>query len=111
MIRRPPRATRTDTLCPDTTLFRSVREAPGTVPAQAAAPTAALAPVEAKRAPLDGDGDADVVYMTEPLDRPESLSGRTYKLRWPDSDHAIYVTVNDILPDEIGRAPRRERVG
>src|SRR3546814_14446363 len=23
MIRRPPRATRTDTLCPDTTLFRS----------------------------------------------------------------------------------------
>src|SRR3546814_3074845 len=84
MIRRPPRATRTDTLCPDTTLFRSVLEAPGTVPAQAAAPTAALAPVEAKRAPLDGDGDADVVYMTEPLDRPESLSGRTYKLRWPD---------------------------
>src|SRR3546814_13957325 len=24
MIRRPPRSTRTDTLCPDTTLFRSV---------------------------------------------------------------------------------------
>src|SRR3546814_8053174 len=26
MIRRPPRSTRTDTLCPDTTLFRSVLE-------------------------------------------------------------------------------------
>src|SRR3546814_13635994 len=28
MIRRPPRATRTDTLCPYTTLFRSVRDLP-----------------------------------------------------------------------------------
>ena len=34
--------------------------------------------------------------MTEPLERPESLQGRTYKLVWPDSDHAIYITVNDI---------------
>jgi len=39
---------------------------------------------------------AGVVYMTEPLERPESLQGRTYKLVWPDSDHAIYITVNDI---------------
>jgi ribonucleoside-diphosphate reductase alpha chain len=37
-----------------------------------------------------------VVYMTDPLERPESLQGRTYKLVWPDSDHAIYITVNDI---------------
>src|SRR3546814_4718068 len=29
MIRRPPRSTRTDTLFPYTTLFRSVRKAPG----------------------------------------------------------------------------------
>src|SRR3546814_16402273 len=28
MIRRPPRSTRTDTLCPDTTLFRSCSDAP-----------------------------------------------------------------------------------
>src|SRR3546814_13229971 len=28
MIRRPPRSTRTDTLCPYTTLFRSVRRRP-----------------------------------------------------------------------------------
>jgi ribonucleoside-diphosphate reductase alpha chain len=39
---------------------------------------------------------AGVVYMTEPLERPDSLQGRTYKLVWPDSDHAIYITVNDI---------------
>ncbi|NNG04882.1 MAG: ribonucleoside reductase [Inquilinus sp.] len=40
-----------------------------------------------------------VVYMTQPLDRPESLPGQTYKLKWPDSDHAIYVTVNDVMQD------------
>ncbi len=38
----------------------------------------------------------DVVYMSEPLDRPQALEGRTYKLRWPESDHAIYITLNDI---------------
>src|SRR3546814_20286860 len=26
MLRRPPRSTRTDTLCPDTTLFRSLKD-------------------------------------------------------------------------------------
>ena len=42
---------------------------------------------------------AEVVYMTEPLGRPEALPGRTYKLRWPESDHAIYITLNDIVQD------------
>ncbi len=40
-----------------------------------------------------------VVYMTQPLNRPEALPGRTYKLRWPDSEHAIYITINDIVQD------------
>jgi ribonucleoside-diphosphate reductase alpha chain len=40
-----------------------------------------------------------VVYMTKPLDRPESLIGATYKVRWPESDHAIYITINDIEQD------------
>ena len=40
-----------------------------------------------------------VVYMTQPLDRPEALPGSTYKVRWPESDHAIYVTINDIIQD------------
>ena len=39
----------------------------------------------------------DVVYMSEPLDRPQSLEGATYKLKWPDSEHAIYLTVNDVI--------------
>ena len=43
------------------------------------------------------DRTGDVVYMSEPLDRPQALEGRTYKLRWPESDHAIYITLNDIM--------------
>ncbi len=43
--------------------------------------------------------EAGVVYMTKPLDRPEALPGRTYKVRWPDSEHAIYITLNDIVQD------------
>lgn len=39
----------------------------------------------------------EVIYMSDPLDRPTELEGATYKLKWPDSNHAIYVTVNDIV--------------
>lgn len=37
--------------------------------------------------------------MTQPLDRPEALPGNTYKIAWPESDHAIYITLNDIVQD------------
>ncbi|MEN3975627.1 adenosylcobalamin-dependent ribonucleoside-diphosphate reductase [Emcibacter sp. SYSU 3D8] len=40
-----------------------------------------------------------VVYMTRPLDRPEALPGKTYKIKWPDSDHAMYITLNDVIQD------------
>lgn len=43
------------------------------------------------------DTGADVVYLTEPLDRPAALEGATYKLKWPVSEHAIYITINDII--------------
>ncbi|WP_288928057.1 adenosylcobalamin-dependent ribonucleoside-diphosphate reductase [uncultured Maritimibacter sp.] len=39
----------------------------------------------------------DVVYISEPLDRPQELDGSTYKLKWPDSQHAIYITINDLV--------------
>ncbi len=45
--------------------------------------------------PLTPHGD--VIYMSEPLDRPQSLEGHTYKLKWPDSEHALYITINDII--------------
>ena len=44
-----------------------------------------------------GMGGAEVVYLSEPLDRPQALEGATYKLKWPDSEHAIYITINDII--------------
>ncbi len=40
-----------------------------------------------------------IVYMTRPLDRPEDLPGRTYKIKWLESDHAFYITINDIERD------------
>ena len=40
-----------------------------------------------------------VVYMTQPLSRPESLPGQTYKIKWPDGEHAMYITINDVVQD------------
>ncbi|MEL5878454.1 adenosylcobalamin-dependent ribonucleoside-diphosphate reductase [Cereibacter sphaeroides] len=39
----------------------------------------------------------EVVYLTDPLDRPAALEGATYKVKWPGSEHALYITVNDIV--------------
>ena len=55
-----------------------------------------LAPTTRPADPYEAGG---VIYMTRPLDRPEVLPGRTYKVRWPESDHAMYITVNDIVQD------------
>jgi ribonucleoside-diphosphate reductase alpha chain len=70
---------------------------------QASLPLAAApAPVELVPAPAPDASDAqsgEVVYMSEPLERESALPGFTYKLKWPDSDHAIYVTLNDIIQD------------
>jgi ribonucleoside-diphosphate reductase alpha chain len=35
--------------------------------------------------------------------RSDKLTGATYKLRWPDSEHAMYVTINDIEQDGVAR--------
>ena len=35
--------------------------------------------------------------------RSEKLAGNTYKLRWPDSEHAMYVTINDVEQDGVRR--------
>jgi ribonucleoside-diphosphate reductase alpha chain len=39
----------------------------------------------------------EVVYLSEPLDRPAALEGQTYKVKWPGSEHALYITINDII--------------
>jgi ribonucleoside-diphosphate reductase alpha chain len=48
----------------------------------------------AQTVPAEG---GEVVYMSEPLDRPEELEGSTYKIKWPDSEHALYITINDVV--------------
>ena len=40
---------------------------------------------------------ANVVQMHERVERPERLIGSTYKIKTPLSDHALYVTINDIV--------------
>ena len=58
---------------------------------------------ESSEAVPEADQGADVIYMAEPLDRPQALEGNTYKLKWPDSEHAIYVTVNDVIINDHRR--------
>jgi hypothetical protein len=47
-----------------------------------------------------GTKRAEVIRMHEKLERPEMLIGSTYKVKTPISDHAMYVTVNDIVLNE-----------
>jgi len=63
-------------------------------------------PLEAPEPPARiADAGSDVVYMRRPLERHPVLPGFTYKLRWPESDHAIYITMNDILDSSGRRRP------
>lgn len=39
----------------------------------------------------------NVIQMHEKVERPEMLLGSTYKIKTPLSDHALYVTINDII--------------
>jgi hypothetical protein len=47
--------------------------------------------------PVDGDKLDNVVQMHEKLERPPILQGSTYKIKTPLSEHALYVTINDII--------------
>ena len=52
---------------------------------------------ETSEAVPEAETGAEVIYMSEPLDRPDALEGHTYKVKWPDSEHALYITVNDLV--------------
>jgi hypothetical protein len=43
---------------------------------------------------------AEVIHMHEKIERPPMLRGYTYKLKTPGSEHAMYVTINDIVLNE-----------
>lgn len=59
-------------------------------------PEEAAPPVETKATSAEGK----VIRMHEKLERPEMLIGSTYKVKPPVADHAMYVTINDILLNE-----------
>ena len=55
---------------------------------------AVVAPVEVVASEKPED---NVVQLHEKLQRPEMLIGSTYKVKTPLSEHALYVTINDII--------------
>ena len=44
--------------------------------------------------------ETNVVQMHESVERPEILVGSTYKIKTPQSEHAMYITINDIVLNE-----------
>ena len=62
-----------------------------------------LSAASEEKSASDQEANGDIIYMSEPLDRPSTLDGNTYKLKWPDSEHAIYVTINDIIVNDMRR--------
>jgi hypothetical protein len=41
--------------------------------------------------------ESSVESMHENMERPEMLLGSTYKIKTPQSDHALYITINDMV--------------
>ena len=58
--------------------------------------SAELAPENEVIAGVEGAA-SNVIQMHEKLERPEMLIGSTYKIKTPLSEHALYVTINDIV--------------
>jgi hypothetical protein len=54
-------------------------------------------PAEERKNPSEADLAKAVQEMDENVGRPESLEGSTYKVKTPLSDHALYITINDII--------------
>src|SRR3546814_20591327 len=91
MIRRPPRSTRTDTLFPYTTLFRSAAK-PGTAPDMSAAARAESG-LSARPAPAQKKGAASAKMAADGKDRIVAVHAGRNKRPW-----------NPPQPNEIGRA-------
>ena len=76
--------------------------------AQLAAAAATKASNDAELITHSDGHTSKVVRMTEEVQRPDVLIGSTYKIKTPVSDHAMYVTINDIILNE-GTAHEQRR--
>jgi hypothetical protein len=61
-------------------------------PEDKVAAPAVAAPMTAKEPPM-----AEVIQMHESVERPDTLVGSTFKIKSPLFEHALYVTINDIV--------------
>ena len=53
---------------------------------------------QAKQDIIDNESaTAEIIQMHEKIERPEMLLGSTYKIKTPQSEHALYITINDVL--------------
>ena len=57
----------------------------------------ALPAVEAPSSVEQEEPTSNVIHMHEKLERPEMLLGSTYKVKTPLTEHALYVTINDVV--------------
>ncbi|HWG87257.1 MAG TPA: hypothetical protein VN679_05695 [Candidatus Acidoferrales bacterium] len=58
---------------------------------------AGTASATAKQAGAAAPKQAEVIQMHESVERPETLVGSTFKVKSPLFEHALYVTINDIV--------------
>ena len=56
-----------------------------------------LVPVEEAPSSAPAVVTAEVIQMHEKVERPDTLIGATYKIKSPLFEHALYVTINDIV--------------
>ena len=56
-----------------------------------------LVPVEEASSSAPAVVTAEVIQMHEKVERPDTLVGATYKIKSPLFEHALYVTINDIV--------------
>ena len=56
--------------------------------------------IEEKRKQSKAEADKHIQQMHESVSRPEMLMGATYKIKTPMSEHALYVTLNDMVLNE-----------
>ena len=63
-----------------------------------------MSPSNDEAIPLGSDSQTEelgleraIELMTEHVSRPEELYGSTYKVKTPQSEHALYITINDIV--------------
>jgi hypothetical protein len=52
---------------------------------------------EPEKAAVECKAEDKVVQLHEKLERPEMLLGSTYKVKTPLSEHALYITINDVV--------------